>query len=496
MVVEHSYEPCDFVLFGTKGDLARRKLLPSLFQLEKASLINKDTHIIGVARDDISLEEYVGLVKENIEKFGGEPLCEETWSRFSAKLDYVCVDMKDIDGYSQFKEHVDASRTMVCYLATPPSIFGDICRGLNNAGIIDPTVRVVLEKPLGHDLASSKIINNQVAEFFEERQIYRIDHYLGKETVLNLVALRFANSIFATNWDHNCIDHVQISVAESVGIEGRWGYFDEAGQMRDMVQNHLLQILTLIAMEPPATLDADSIRDEKLKVLKALRPITATNVQGDTVRGQYCAGFVKGNPVPGYLEEEDANTASKTETFVALKVHLDNWRWAGVPFYLRTGKRLPSKVSEVVIYFKRQPHNLFGESFAQLPPNKLTIRLQPDEGVEVTVMNKVPGLTSAGSMDLQKSKLNLSFSEEFKDERIADAYEKLLLEVMKGNQALFVRRDEVEQAWNWVDGIFRAWNASNEAPEPYQAGTWGPVASIALLARDNRAWYESRMGKK
>lgn len=496
MVLENSFEPCDFVLFGTKGDLARRKLLPSLYQLEKADLVHADTKVIGVARNDISLTDYVKLVKENIEKFTGEALCEETWARFSAKLDYVCVDMKDPKCYKVFKEHVDVKRTMVCYLATPPSIYGDICKGLKAANIIDPSMRVVLEKPIGHDLESSMVINEQVAEFFDEKQIYRIDHYLGKETVLNLVALRFANSIFATNWDHNCIDHVQISVAESVGIEGRWGYFDEAGQMRDMVQNHLLQILTLIAMEPPATLDADSIRDEKLKVLKALRPINANNVRENTVRGQYTGGFVKGQEVPGYLDEEDANTESETETFVALKVELDNWRWAGVPFYLRTGKRLPSKVSEVVIYFKRQPHNLFGESFAQLPPNKLTIRLQPDEGVEVTVMNKVPGLTGSKQMDLQKSKLNLSFSEAFKDDRIADAYEKLLLEVMIGNQALFVRRDEVEQAWKWVDGIFSAWKASNEPPEPYQAGTWGPVASIALLAREDRAWYESRIGKK
>lgn len=496
MVLENSIEPCDFVLFGTKGDLARRKLLPSLYQLEKAALIHADTKIIGVARHDISTEDYVALVKENIENFGGEALCQETWERFSAKLDYALVDMRNSESYTIFKDRVDADRTMVCYLATPPSIFGDICKGLHAADVIDPSVRVVLEKPLGHDLESSKVINDQVAEYFSEKQIYRIDHYLGKETVLNLVALRFANSIFATNWDHNCIDHVQISVAESVGIEGRWGYFDEAGQMRDMVQNHLLQILTLIAMEPPATLDADSIRDEKLKVLKALRPINASNVRENTVRGQYIGGFVKGQEVPGYLDEEGANTASKTETFVAIKVELDNWRWAGVPFYLRTGKRLPSKTSEVVIYFKRQPHNLFGDSFSQLPPNKLTIRLQPDEGVEVTVMNKVPGLTGKGQMDLQKSKLNLSFSEAFKEERIADAYEKLLLEVMIGNQALFVRRDEVEQAWTWVDGIFNAWNGSNEAPEPYQAGTWGPVASIALLAREDRAWYESRMGKK
>jgi glucose-6-phosphate 1-dehydrogenase len=496
MVLENSFEPCDFVLFGTKGDLARRKLLPSLYQLEKADLMHAETKVIGVARQDISQEEYVALVKENIEKFTKEALCLETWERFSKKLDYVQVDMKNAASYKAFKEHVDPARMMVCYFATPPSIFGDICRGLKAAKIIDKSMRVVLEKPIGHDLASSKVINDQVAEFFDETQIYRIDHYLGKETVLNLIALRFANSIFATNWDHNCIDHVQISVAESVGIEGRWGYFDEAGQMRDMVQNHLLQILTLIAMEPPANLDADSIRDEKLKVLKSLRPIDANNVRQNTVRGQYVGGFVEGKEVPGYLDEPDANTSSESETFIALKVELDNWRWAGVPFYLRTGKRLPNKTSEVNIFFKRQPHNLFKDSFPNLPPNKLTIRLQPDEGVEVTVMNKVPGLTGRGSMDLQKSKLNLSFSETFKDERIPDAYEKLLLEVMLGNQALFVRRDEVEAAWKWVDGILAAWKNSNEPPEPYQAGTWGPVASIALLAREDRAWYESRMGKK
>jgi glucose-6-phosphate 1-dehydrogenase len=496
MVLENSFEPCDFVLFGTKGDLARRKLLPSLYQLEKADLMHAETKVIGVARQDISKEEYVALVKENIEKFTDEALCQDTWERFAEKLDYVLVDMKNAESYKAFKTHVDPNRMMVCYFATPPSIFGDICRGLKAAKIIDKSMRIVLEKPIGHDLASSKVINDQVAEFFDESQIYRIDHYLGKETVLNLIALRFANSIFATNWDHNCIDHVQISVAESVGIEGRWGYFDEAGQMRDMVQNHLLQILTLIAMEPPANLDADSIRDEKLKVLKSLRPIDANNVRQNTVRGQYVGGFVKGQEVPGYLDEPDANISSETETFIALKVELDNWRWAGVPFYLRTGKRLPNKTSEVVIYFKRQPHNLFKDSFPQLPPNKLTIRLQPDEGVEVTVMNKVPGLTGSGSMDLQKSKLNLSFSDTFKDERIADAYEKLLLEVMLGNQALFVRRDEVEAAWTWVDGILAAWKNSNEPPEPYQAGTWGPVASIALLAREDRAWYESRMGKK
>lgn len=496
MVPNKTLEPCDFVLFGTKGDLARRKLLPSMYQLEKMGLMHAGTKIIGVARHELTTEDYVELVWQNLNTFISDEICEEVWAKMKARLDYVKIDMRDLDSYTALQSHVDVSRTMVCYFATPPSIYGNICQGLQAANVIDESVRVVLEKPIGHDFQSSQVINDQVAEVFNEDQIYRIDHYLGKETVLNLIALRFANSIFTTNWDHNCIDHVQITVSESVGIEGRWGYFDEAGQMRDMVQNHLLQILTLVAMEPPTSLDADSIRDEKLKVLKALRPITSENVAQNTVRGQYRTGFVKGKEVPGYLEEEGANLKSKTESFVALKVELDNWRWAGVPFYLRTGKRMPTKASEVVIYFKRQPHNLFSESFSTLPPNKLTIRLQPDEGVEVTVMNKVPGLASAGAMDLQKSKLNLSFSEEFKDERIADAYEKLLLDVMLGDQSLFVRRDEVEAAWSWVDGIMAAWKANNEEPEEYAAGTWGPTASIAMLARENRAWYDSKIKKK
>jgi glucose-6-phosphate 1-dehydrogenase len=483
-------------LFGTLGDLARRKLLPSLYQLDKANLLHEGTKILGVARQTLTNIKYAKTVKENFQEFLGEDICADTWKRFSKRLDFVTINMKEANDYKNLCSHVDPKTVMVCYFATPPSIFGDICKGMDAAGIIDESVRVVLEKPIGHDFASSQVINDQVAEFFKERQIYRIDHYLGKETVLNLIALRFANSIFATNWDHNCIDHVQISVSESVGIEGRWGYFDDAGQMRDMVQNHLLQILTLIAMEPPTTLDADSIRDEKLKVLKALRTIDASNVSQKTVRGQYVAGFVAGKEVPGYLEEPDANEQSTTETFVAIKAEIDNWRWAGVPFYLRTGKRLPAKVSEIVIYFKRQPHNLFSDSFVNLPANKLVIRLQPEEGVEVTIMNKVPGLTSSGSMDLHKSKLDLSFSEEFVDRRIADAYEKLLLEVMLGNQALFVRRDEVEQAWNWVDSIINAWNKNTELPEPYQAGTWGPVSSIGLLAREERSWYESKIKKK
>lgn len=482
-------KPCDFVLFGTLGDLARRKLLPSLYQLDKAELIAPETTIVGVARGESTGEQYVALARESLEKFMKEPIEANVWERFARRLHYVNIDLTQADQYSRLQGKIDQSqRDMVNYFAVAPSLFGAICQGLSTAGLATERARVVLEKPIGKDLASSRVINDAVGAFFSEEQVYRIDHYLGKETVLNLLALRFANSIFTTNWDHNTIDHVQITVAEEVGIEGRWGYFDQSGQLRDMVQNHLLQILTLVAMEPPVALDSDSIRNEKLKVLKALRPITRDNVEEKTVRGQYTAGFIKGGPVPGYLEEEGGNPKSNTETFAALRVDIDNWRWADVPFYLRTGKRATAKRSEVVIHFKHLPHNIFKESYRKLPSNRLIIRLQPDEGVEIEVMNKVPGLRKG--LHLQRTMLDLSFTETFKNERIPDAYERLLLEAMRGNPALFIRRDEVEQAWTWIDTIQDAWASQNEAPKPYAAGTWGPVASIALLARDGREWDE------
>ncbi|WP_211215090.1 glucose-6-phosphate dehydrogenase [Algicola sagamiensis] len=480
---------CDLVLFGVRGDLARRKLLPALYQLEKAGLLSSETKIIGVARHAISQEEFIAMVEGCLSEFIKETLDDDAKAKFISRLQYVGFDLTDKEAYKQLHTAVQPEqRDTVCYFATPPSIFGDLCDGLHAAGLDIPSTRVVLEKPIGHDLASSIVINDAVAQYFHEKQVYRIDHYLGKETVLNLLALRFANSIFALNWDHTCIDHVQITVAEEVGVEGRWGYYDDAGQLRDMVQNHLLQILSLLAMEPPASLNADDIRDEKIKVLKALRPIDRVNVNEKTVRGQYTAGFIQGQTVPGYLEEEGANQDSTTETFVAIQADIDNWRWAGVPFYLRTAKRLPRKLTEIVVHFKAQPHNIFSEQFSELPANQLTIRLQPDEGVELQMMNKVPGLDHY--MDLQSTKLDLSFSETFKDARIADAYERLLLESMVGNQSLFVHRDEVEYAWKWVDGIINAWGSLNEPPKPYQAGTWGPMASIAMLAKSDRAWDE------
>ncbi|MBT0722342.1 glucose-6-phosphate dehydrogenase [Rosenbergiella collisarenosi] len=490
MASTHTVQACDLVIFGAKGDLARRKLLPSLYQLEKAGQINDDTKIIGVGRAEWDKATYTQEVDKALKTFMKEEVDQEIWAKLSARLDFCNLDVNESSHFTKLGKLLDQkNRVTVNYFAMPPSTFGAICKGLGQAKLNAKPARVVMEKPLGTSLETSQEINDSVGEYFDESQVFRIDHYLGKETVLNLLALRFANSIFVNNWDNKTIDHVQITVAEEVGIEGRWGYFDQAGQMRDMVQNHLLQVLTMIAMSPPSDLTAASIRDEKIKVLRSLRKIDHTNVREKTVRGQYTAGFVQGKKVPGYLDEEGANKTSSTETFVSIRVDIDNWRWAGVPFYLRTGKRLPAKCSEVVVYFKNPEMNLFKESYTQLPQNKLTIRLQPDEGVDIEILNKVPGLDHKHK--LQTTKLDLSFSETFNESHLADAYERLLLESMRGIQALFVHRDEVEAAWTWVDSIIEAWEKDGESAKPYQAGTWGPVASVAMITRDGRSWNES-----
>jgi len=479
----------EIVIFGALGDLSRRKLLPALYQLEVCGLINKDSRIVGAARADHSLEDFKDIVLNTLNEFVKESIDQEILLRFTNRLVYQQLDFKDKTSFQKLSDSlVGGNATRVYYFSTAPTIYGYICKGLDYANLITDNDRVVMEKPIGHSLESSIEINNQVSDYFKENQTYRIDHYLGKETVLNLLVLRFANSLFTNNWDRNSIDHVQITVAESVGIEGRWGFYDDAGQMRDMVQNHLLQILSLLAMEPPADLSAESVRAEKLKVVKALTSINKENIKDKAVRGQYSDGFLDGSPVPGYLNEDGANEASKTETFVAIKAEIDNWRWTGVPFYLRTGKRMPKKHSEIVVHFKQQPHNIFKDSYSDLPANKLTIRLQPDEGVELQMMNKIPGIAS--QMHIQENKLDLSFSETYQDERVVDAYERLMLEVLNGNQSLFVSRDEVEAAWIWADSIIDAWKESNEPPKPYAAGSWGPVSSISLIARDDRQWVE------
>jgi len=484
-----TFKPCDLVIYGALGDLSTRKLISSLYRLEKAGLIEDDTRITGVDLHVKNNAEFVKAAQQSLQKFLNEPIDQDIWERFSARLAYLQIDLTKMEQYQKLKSVVDSEkRVLINYFSVAPFLFKHLCQGLKQSGVLNQESKVVMEKPLGHDLKSSQEINNAFAEVFNEDQIFRIDHYLGKETVLNLLALRFANSIFTSNWDHNTIDSIQITVAEEVGIEGRWGYFDHTGQTRDMLQNHLLQILTFIAMEPPVNLEAKSIRREKVKVLEALRPITAENVAQKTVRGQYASGFLNGASVPGYLEEEGANTESTTESFVALRADIDNWRWADVPFYLRTGKRMQNKRTEIVINFKQLPHNIFKDSFQNLPANKLIIHLQQQEGVEVQMLNKVPSID--GNIKLQKTKLDLSSSEKQEENTVFGGYERLILEAMRGNPTLFLSRDEIEQAWTWIDSIQDAWAHQNESPKPYPAGSWGPVASVALLARDGRDWEE------
>ena len=480
----------DLMLFGALGDLAQRKLFPALYQLEREGLLHKRSRILAVARENIDAAAFRERLLQGLkERIKPEEIDAKVLDRFLSKVDYQLLEFTQADSYQTLREWRGHSACpLIVYLATPPALYGIISEYLRASQCADEDTRVVVEKPIGHDLESSKIINDQLAASFSEKQLFRIDHYLGKETVQNLIALRFANNLFATQWNQNHISHVEISVAEKVGIEGRWGYFDKAGQMRDMVQNHLLQLLCLIAMDPPSDLSADSIRDEKVKVLKALRPLSTDTMDTHLVRGQYTAGTSDGKPVPGYLEEAGANAGSATETFVAFKAEIENWRWAGVPFYLRTGKRLPEKLSQIIIHFKPAPHYIFDPDQKHLASNKLIIRLQPDEGMSLQVLTKDQGLDKG--MRLRQGPLQLSFSETFNATRIPDAYERLLWEAMKGRQYLFVRRDEVEYAWRWVDQVIAAWEEVGAPPKRYAAGTWGPVASIAMIARDNRSWYE------
>ncbi|MFG6138249.1 glucose-6-phosphate dehydrogenase [Halomonas sp. B23F22_10] len=480
----------DLALFGALGDLAQRKLFPALFHLEREGLLDPATRLLGLARQELDVDAFKTRVEKSLKTYvKAEELDREALARFMARLDFLQLDFTQPEGYAGIREwRQGAEQPMVVYLSVGAKIYGDICRHLDASGSLDATSRVVVEKPIGHDLASSAEVNDAIGAVFPESSIYRIDHYLGKETVQNLIALRFANPLFGTQWNQNHISHVEITVAEKVGIEGRWGYFDEAGQLRDMVQNHLLQLVCLIAMDPPANLDADAIRDEKVKVLKALKPFTDEMLGRDVVRGQYIGGTIDGQSVPGYLDEEGANTSSHTETFVAMKTEVANWRWAGVPFYLRTGKRMPGKMSQIVIHFRQQPHYIFDPDQRDLAANKLVIRLQPEEGIALEVLTKDSGLDKG--MRLRRGPLHLDFNSAFPKARIPDAYERLLLEVMKGQQYLFVRRDEVEHAWQWCDSLIEAWNNRAEPPRRYPAGSWGPVASIAMITQDGRSWYE------
>lgn len=483
--------PFDYVVFGGTGDLARRKLLPSLYHRFRAGQIPDASRIIGISRQDIAPEEYRTRAGEALERsVASADRDDDSVRRFLSCLDFVSCDARGSDGLAPLRSHLpaeDDGRVRAFYLATAPGLFGPVCKSLAQEGLVTPQARVVLEKPLGHDLATSAEINDAVGAVFDEGQIYRIDHYLGKETVQNLMALRFANSLFEPLWNAAHVDHVQITVAESIGVEGRGDYYDESGALRDMVQNHLLQLLCLVAMEPPPSIEADGVRDEKLKVLRALQPIGEAEAPRQTVRGQYRAYKTGENErtLPGYRDEV-SNARSRTETFVALQCEVANWRWSGVPFYLRTGKRLPTRVSEVVITFKPIPHSAFPKEAGRVNANRLVMRLQPDEGVKLWVMIKDPG---PGGMRLRYVPLDMSFEETFGG-RHPDAYERLLMDVVRGDQTLFMRRDEVEASWAWVDHIAEAWRHLDEDPHGYSAGTWGPTAAVELIAREGRRWHE------
>ena len=481
-------EPFDYVVFGGTGDLAERKLLPALFHRQLAGQLTEPTRIIGASRTAMTHEEYRKFTLDALqEHLKAEELDEAEVAKFLERIYYISVDAKSDQGWEDLKKLLDQGKDIVraFYLAVSPSIFGDIADKIRDHKLITKSTRIVVEKPIGRDLASAQILNDTIGKVFKEDQIFRIDHYLGKETVQNLMALRFANALYEPLWNSAHIDHVQITVAESVGLEGRVTYYDKAGALRDMVQNHILQLLCLVAMEAPSSLDAEAVRDEKLKVLRSLKPITPTNVEKQTVRGQYRAGASAGGAVNGYQEELGAT--SDTETFVAIKAEINNWRWAGVPFYLRTGKRLATRMSEIVIAFKPIPHSIFGENAGRIEANKLVIRLQPDEGVRQWLMIKDPG---PGGMRLRHVSLDMSFAQAF-DVRNPDAYERLLMDVIRSNQTLFMRRDEVEAAWNWCDPILKSWEEIGQKAQGYTSGTWGPSQAIALIERDGRTWHEN-----
>ena len=478
----------DLVLFGGTGDLTWRKLMPALFQAFRHGKLPPDGRILAVARDARSDAEYREFIRERFPEVDSakRPSAEE-FARFAELLHYRRMDLSKPDDYAGLKQWIDArgADTAVLYLATSPYLFPVICAQLGAAGLNGPRVRVVLEKPLGHDLASAQEINRVVRAVFAELQAFRIDHYLGKPAVQNLMALRFGNALFEPLWRRESIANIQITLAEGLGVGTRGDYYDTTGALRDMIQNHALQLLTMIAMEPPSTNDADTIRDEKLKVLRALKPFTAESVARDVVRGQYKAGTVAGNAVPGYLDELKVPADSHCETFVALRTEVQNWRWAGVPFYLRTGKRLAGQHAQIVVNFRAVPHPIFAGSSQA---NKLVIKLQPEDGLELHL------LAAKGSGQgelLAPVSLDLDFDKAFAAKRVG-AYERLLMDAIAGRLNLFVRSDEQEQAWRWVEPILQAWAADPNGPRPYAAGTWGPPASSAMVARDGCTWDEEQ----
>ena len=477
------------LMFGATGDLARRMLMPSLYALDADGLLPDALRIVGTSRTVLDDEEFRSRVRAALEEhLPAGFFADEVAQRFLRRLFYVPLDINDPAGFAPLAKMVgDPADGVAIFLSTAPSLFKPTIEGLQAAGLAAPTVRMALEKPLGSDLKSSREINDAVAAAFPEQRTFRIDHYLGKETVQNLLALRFANMMFEPLWNSAHIDHVQITVAETVGLEGRADYYDGTGALRDMVQNHMLQLLALVAMEPPAEFDATEVRDEKVKVLRSLRPMSPQTVANQVVLGQFGSGAIDGAPVAGYTDE--LGRPSDAHTFVAIKTHVDNWRWAGVPFYLRTGKRMPVRRTEILIQFKDVPHSIFASRGAQAKANKLLIAIQPQENIRLSLMAKTPGL-DRGGLRLREVPLDVGLANAFADHRRRIAYERLLLDLIEGDPTLFVRRDEVEAQWQWIDGVRRAFTEAGLRPSPYTAGSWGPSAAIALTERDGVHWND------
>ncbi len=480
-------DPFDLVVFGGTGDLARRKILPALFRRFTAGQMPPEARIIGAARSDLDDAGWRKSIREGLEEFvAAAARPGEQVDAFLDRLHYVAIDARGDAGWKALAKLVRKDVIKAYYFSVAPSLFGDLAERLHKHGIAGAKCRIVVEKPFGHDLASAKDLNATLAKYFSEDRIYRIDHYLGKETVQNLMAVRFGNILFEPLWNHTYIDHVQITVSETVGVGGRGEYYDHAGAMRDMVQNHLMQLICLTAMEPPAKFDPDAVRDEKLKVIRALQPV----VNGDIVRGQYTAGKDgAGNRTPSYRDEAE-NPDSITESFVAMKISIANWRWNGTPFYLRTGKRMKARLSEIVVRFKEPPHSIFDED-AGHNANELAIRLQPNEGMDLRVTIKEPG---PGGMRLIEVPLDMTFADALghDEDAVPDAYERLIMDVIRGNQTLFMRGDEVEAAWAWTDPIVERWNRREVAPDLYDPGGSGPEEALILMHKDGRRWRDLR----
>ena len=496
--MEPSAEPCAVIIFGASGDLTRRKLLPALYNLIREQRLSAGLSVIGVARREISHDDFREEMRRGVEEFSRSGIQRDVWDSFAARVFYLRGDFNDAGTYVRLRDTLIGSDQQcgtlgnyIYYLSTPPESYEHIIAGLGSVGLQRSTdqskgwKRIVIEKPFGYDLATARELNNKVAAVFEESQVYRIDHYLGKETVQNILVFRFANGMFEPVWNRNYIDHVQITAAEEVGVGSRAGYYEKVGALRDMIQNHMLQVFALTAMEAPVAFDADSVRDEKQKVFRAIRYIEPSQVAEHTVRAQYGAGSVAGKPVKGYLKEDRVDPNSTTETYAAVKLFVENWRWAGVPFYVRSGKCLPRRITEIVIQFKRPPHSLFPQATAgSLDPNLLVIRIQPDEGISINTQVKLPG----HQVRIRPVTMDFRYGTSFGLE-ISEAYERLILDCMLGDSTLFTRRDGLETTWEFITKILDGWRGQNlkELPQ-YETGTWGPAEAEELMKRDGCRW--------